>query len=105
MNRFLTYFACIIAALDLIFFSLFIALPKLEVEPSAGLEFATVVIAGGLILSVISVLAVAMLIGSRNENGASSTPVRFVRKLSAVVSAAFALFVFSYLINVFRSGI
>jgi hypothetical protein len=105
MNRILTYFACIIAASDLIFFSLFIALPTLEVEPSAGLNIATVVIGGGLLLSVISIMVVGMLMNSRSENLGLSTPFRVVQKLSGLMLAAFALFVFSYLINVFRSGI
>jgi hypothetical protein len=105
MSRILTYFACIIAASDLIFFSLFITLPTLEVEPLAGLNIATVVIAGGLILSVISVLVVGMLISSRNENVGLSTSFPVVQKLSGLILIAFALFVFSYLINVFRSGI
>jgi hypothetical protein len=105
MSRILTYFACIIAASDLIFFSLFITLPTLEVEPLAGLNIATVVIAGGLILSVISVLVVGMLISSRNENVGLSTSFPVVQKISGLILIAFALFVFSYLINVFRSGI
>lgn len=105
MSRILTYFACIAAVLDLIFFSLFIVLPTLEVEPAAGLKIANVVIAVGLILSVVSVLVVAVLISSRNENVGLPTPFSFVQKLSGMISTAFALFVFSYLINVFRSGI
>jgi len=105
MNRILTYFACIIAASDLIFFSLFIALPRIAVDPLDGLNIATVVIAGGLILSVISALVVGMLIIARDENVGLSTFFPVVQKLSGLILVAFALFVFSYLINVFRSGI
>jgi hypothetical protein len=105
MNRIVVYLALIIAVLDLICFSLFMALPTLELESSASNKLGSVVIAVGPILSVISVLVVCMLFNPTNANANPSTPFGVIQRFSSVILIAFAIFVVLYLVNVFRKGI
>jgi hypothetical protein len=101
MNRLMTYLAFAIAALDLVCFSLFLALPALEIEPSIKQKIGSLVVNGGVILSAISAVVVCLLLTFVSGSKGLSR----LQKFSAVLMAAFAIFVFLYIVNVFRQGI
>jgi uncharacterized membrane protein len=105
MNRIVAYLAFAIAASDLVCFSLLLALPALDLESSVTQKLEFLVFPGGLILSVFSVLLVYMLLNPIDESEGLTKLFRNSQKLSAVVLVVFAIFVFLFVVNVFRQGL
>jgi hypothetical protein len=97
--------APVIAALDLVFFSLFVALPTLALESAARNKLGDVVIGGGLILALLSVPVVGMLMKSGKGNFCFSSSAHAVQTLAGLALVAFPVFVVSYVINLFWNGI